>query len=147
MVVEMSWVDQQSRGNSPLSPPTTPEEDLNNMGQDTLEGEVRIIFYTLWNIYMLRQFFKIYIMWWHLLYFTIIYFKNDIYLLYILYYKSPVFFQLENIRNIIHLTKEYIDDLNSQFAGIQHPPSLYLSVSKLVPLSFVFFLYYWNLDH
>ncbi|XP_045605457.1 raf homolog serine/threonine-protein kinase Raf isoform X3 [Procambarus clarkii] len=35
--------------------------------------------------------------------------------------------ELQNIQNIIHLTKEYIDDLNSRFAGFQHPPSLYLT--------------------
>ncbi|KAK8392649.1 hypothetical protein O3P69_014822 [Scylla paramamosain] len=35
--------------------------------------------------------------------------------------------ELDNIQNIIHLTKEYIDDLNSRFAGFQHPPSLYLT--------------------
>ncbi|KAB7497425.1 Raf-like protein serine/threonine-protein kinase phl [Armadillidium nasatum] len=34
--------------------------------------------------------------------------------------------ELSNIRNLIQLTKEYIDDLNSRFAGFQHPPSLYL---------------------
>ncbi|XP_071535646.1 raf homolog serine/threonine-protein kinase Raf isoform X1 [Panulirus ornatus] len=35
--------------------------------------------------------------------------------------------ELNNIQSIIHLTKEYIDDLNSRFAGFQHPPSLYLT--------------------
>lgn len=35
--------------------------------------------------------------------------------------------ELYNIQNIIHLTKKHIDDLNSRFAGFQHPPSLYLT--------------------
>ncbi|MPC11441.1 Protein ABHD4 [Portunus trituberculatus] len=35
--------------------------------------------------------------------------------------------QLDNIQNIIHFTKKHIDDLNSRFAGFQHPPSLYLT--------------------
>ncbi|XP_018023345.1 raf homolog serine/threonine-protein kinase Raf isoform X1 [Hyalella azteca] len=73
MVVKMSWVDQRNRRNSPLSPPTTPEEDFKTMEPDTLMGE------------------------------------------------------LENIRSIILFTKKYIDDINSRFAGIKHPPPLYLS--------------------
>ncbi|XP_050720886.1 raf homolog serine/threonine-protein kinase Raf-like isoform X2 [Eriocheir sinensis] len=35
--------------------------------------------------------------------------------------------ELLNIQHIILLTKKYIDDLNSRFAGFQHPPSLYLT--------------------
>ncbi|XP_076044124.1 serine/threonine kinase raf oncogene isoform X2 [Oratosquilla oratoria] len=35
--------------------------------------------------------------------------------------------ELQNIQRIIQLTREYIDDLNSRFAGFQHPPQLYVS--------------------
>lgn len=46
-----------------------------------------------------------------------------------------VWLQLHNIQNIIQLTKEYIDDLNSRFAGFQHPPSLYLTVRLFTAVS------------
>ncbi|KAK4326113.1 hypothetical protein Pmani_003327 [Petrolisthes manimaculis] len=37
--------------------------------------------------------------------------------------------ELHNIQNFIHLTKKLIDDLNSRFAGFQHPPSLYTTTT------------------
>lgn len=40
---------------------------------------------------------------------------------------SKLFFQLDNIRNHIKLTKEHIDALNVRFAGYQNPPGIYLS--------------------
>ena len=36
--------------------------------------------------------------------------------------------QLQNIRNVIRLTKENIEALNATFAKHQHPPSMYLQV-------------------
>uniref|UniRef100_A0A0A9X2K4 non-specific serine/threonine protein kinase n=2 Tax=Lygus hesperus TaxID=30085 RepID=A0A0A9X2K4_LYGHE len=35
--------------------------------------------------------------------------------------------ELKNIQNVIHLTRENIDALNAKFAGLQHPPPMYLS--------------------
>lgn len=40
------------------------------------------------------------------------------------------FLQLRNIQSVIRLTKENIDALNAQFAGFQHPPLMYIAVSK-----------------
>ncbi|KAI8429406.1 hypothetical protein MSG28_000049 [Choristoneura fumiferana] len=36
-------------------------------------------------------------------------------------------YEIRNIQSIINVTRENIDALNAKFAGIQHPPSLYLS--------------------
>lgn len=36
-------------------------------------------------------------------------------------------YEIRNIKNIINVTRENIDALNAKFAGLQHPPSLYLS--------------------
>ncbi|CAH2100444.1 unnamed protein product [Euphydryas editha] len=36
-------------------------------------------------------------------------------------------YEIRNIKNIINVTRENIDALNARFAGLQHPPSLYLS--------------------
>lgn len=35
--------------------------------------------------------------------------------------------ELKNIQNVIHLTRENIDALNAKFAGLQHPPPMYLT--------------------
>lgn len=35
--------------------------------------------------------------------------------------------ELKNIQSVIHLTRENIDALNAKFAGMQHPPPMYLS--------------------
>lgn len=35
--------------------------------------------------------------------------------------------ELKNIQNVIHLTRENIDALNAKFAGMQHPPPMYLT--------------------
>ncbi|XP_046971031.1 raf homolog serine/threonine-protein kinase Raf isoform X1 [Vanessa cardui] len=36
-------------------------------------------------------------------------------------------YEIRNIQSIINVTRENIDALNARFAGLQHPPSLYLS--------------------
>ncbi|XP_034840966.1 raf homolog serine/threonine-protein kinase Raf isoform X2 [Maniola hyperantus] len=36
-------------------------------------------------------------------------------------------YEIRNIQSIINVTRENIDALNAKFAGLQHPPSLYLS--------------------
>lgn len=36
-------------------------------------------------------------------------------------------YEIRNIQNIINVTRENIDALNAKFAGLQHPPSLYLN--------------------
>uniref|UniRef100_A0AAU7B9D9 non-specific serine/threonine protein kinase n=1 Tax=Pyrrhocoris apterus TaxID=37000 RepID=A0AAU7B9D9_PYRAP len=38
--------------------------------------------------------------------------------------------ELKNIQNVIHLTRENIDALNAKFAGMQHPPPMYLTEYK-----------------
>ncbi|XP_015113864.1 raf homolog serine/threonine-protein kinase Raf [Diachasma alloeum] len=40
---------------------------------------------------------------------------------------DPVRYELRNIQNVIHVTRQNIDALNSRFAAFQHPPSIYLT--------------------
>lgn len=40
---------------------------------------------------------------------------------------DPLRYELRNIQNVIHVTRQNIDALNNRFAGFQHPPSIYLN--------------------
>lgn len=40
---------------------------------------------------------------------------------------DPVRYELQNIQNVIHVTRQNIDALNSRFAAFQHPPSIYIT--------------------
>ncbi|XP_011259736.2 raf homolog serine/threonine-protein kinase Raf [Camponotus floridanus] len=40
---------------------------------------------------------------------------------------DPLRYELRNIQSIIHVTRQNIDTLNNRFAGLQHPPSIYLN--------------------
>lgn len=40
---------------------------------------------------------------------------------------DPLQYELRNIQNVIHFTRQNIDALNARFADCQHPPSMYLS--------------------
>lgn len=40
---------------------------------------------------------------------------------------DPLRYELKNIQNVIHVTRQNIDALNNRFAGFQDPPSIYLS--------------------
>lgn len=40
---------------------------------------------------------------------------------------DPLQYELRNIQNVIHFTRQNIDALNAKFADFQHPPSMYLA--------------------
>ncbi|XP_076232010.1 serine/threonine kinase raf oncogene isoform X2 [Calliopsis andreniformis] len=40
---------------------------------------------------------------------------------------DPLRYELRNIQNVIHVTRQNINALNNRFAGFQHPPSIYLN--------------------
>ncbi|KAJ8681446.1 hypothetical protein QAD02_017233 [Eretmocerus hayati] len=40
---------------------------------------------------------------------------------------DPLRYELRNIQSVIHVTRQNIDALNSRFAGLQDPPSIYLT--------------------
>lgn len=40
---------------------------------------------------------------------------------------DPLQYELRNIQNVIHFTRQNIDALNAKFADFQHPPPMYLS--------------------